>query len=46
MDAKVFWNVFVDTGAPEAYLLYTWALKKEGSDVLDNTWFSPPGFRI
>ncbi len=46
MDAKVFWNVFVDTGAPEAYLLYAWALREEGSDVLADTRFSPPGFRI
>ena len=22
MDASVFWDLFLDTGAPEAYLLY------------------------
>lgn len=28
MDASFYWNLFVETGAPEAYLLY---LKEKGS---------------
>ena len=31
MDAKLFWSVFLETGAPEAYLLYRSA-QKNGSD--------------
>ena len=32
MDAKLFWSVFLDTGAPEAYLLYRRA-RRNGSDI-------------
>ena len=32
MDAKLLWSVFLDTGAPEAYLLYRRA-RKNGSDL-------------
>ena len=31
MNAQFFWNVFMQTGAPEAYLLYSKA--KHGEDV-------------
>ena len=33
MDAKAYWQLFLDTGAPEAYLMYTQALKSEGAYV-------------
>ncbi len=31
MNAQFFWNVFMQTGSPEAYLLYSKA--KHGEDV-------------
>ena len=37
MDANQFWLAFLDTGAPEMYLLYSKALKMEATDVLDDT---------
>ena len=43
MDAKVFWNVFVDTGAPEAYLSYRDALLTEANHVPDNQSVGPAG---
>lgn len=33
MDAKEYWQLFLETGAPEVYMLYTGALKTEGSHV-------------
>ncbi len=35
MNAKNYWQLFLDTGAPEMYLLYQEALKMEESHVLD-----------
>ena len=32
MDAKLLWSVFLDTGAPEAYLLYRRA-QRNGSEL-------------
>ncbi len=29
MDPQVFWNLFLETGAPELYLLYLKALREE-----------------
>ena len=31
MDAKLYWSLFLETGAPEAYLLYRGAQRKAGS---------------
>ncbi len=36
MDAKDYWQFFLETGAPEAYLLYSQALKAEASHVFDD----------
>ena len=36
MNAQDFWNVFLETGAPEAYLSYTRALKMEQAYVFDD----------
>ena len=33
MDAKEYWQLFLETGAPEIYMMYTQALKSEGSYV-------------
>ncbi len=37
MDKGVFWELFLETGAPEAYLLYAKAQKTEETNVPDNT---------
>lgn len=41
MKAEDYWNVFLETGAPEAYLLYSAALKTEGKHVPDDTGDHP-----
>jgi len=40
MKADYYWQLFMETGAPEMYLLYTQALKAEDNDV-----FNDPGYR-
>ncbi|MBQ7331371.1 MAG: hypothetical protein IJW94_06235 [Oscillospiraceae bacterium] len=37
MEAKDYWNLFLETGAPEAYLLYNRALKMEAKGVSEDT---------
>lgn len=39
MNAKDYWQIFLETGAPEAYLLYSRALKMEAVHVPDNAGF-------
>ncbi len=36
MRAKEYWDIFMETGAPEAYLSYTKALKMEQAYVFDD----------
>ena len=36
MRSQDYWNIFMETGAPEAYLAYARALKMEESHVFDN----------
>ena len=36
MKAMEYWNLFLETGAPEAYLLYSRALKLEEKHVSDD----------
>ena len=43
MRANDYWNFFLETGAPEAYLLYSKALKMEETHVSDNSGISPSG---
>jgi len=38
MLAKDYWQIFLDTGAPEFYLLYNNARKMEKPNVFDDTW--------
>ena len=33
VDAKEYWQLFLETGAPELYMMYTRALKSEGNNV-------------
>ena len=43
MTAENYWQLFLETGAPEMYLLYHKALKMEGSNVSDHTGNRAPG---
>ena len=40
MKANDYWQLFLETGAPEAYLLYSKLLKSEEGHVSDH-----PGYR-
>lgn len=37
MTSQDYWQIFLETGAPEMYLLYNSARKMEKCDVLENT---------
>lgn len=36
MKAEEYWNMFLETGAPEIYLMYNHARRMENSHVLDD----------
>ena len=46
MKSGDYWEMFVETGAPEAYLLYTRALKMEAHDVPDNPGTGAAGYGL
>lgn len=37
MDVTDYWQLFLETGSPEAYLLYNQAKRMENTHVSDNT---------
>lgn len=37
MDAKDYWQLFMETGVPEYYMMYSRAARTEGKYVRDNT---------
>lgn len=37
MDSKDYWQMFLETGAPELYMMYTKARKAEGVHVSQGT---------
>ena len=37
MDSCDYWQLFLETGVPEYYLLYSKAIKMEARDVPDDT---------
>ena len=41
MNSADYWRLFLDTGAPEAYLMYSAAMKSEGNHVSDNSGNRP-----
>ena len=43
MDAANYWQLFLDTGAPEMYLLYQQARKTEENYVSDHSGHCPAG---
>ena len=43
MNAKEYWKLFLETGAPEMYLFYSQALKMEGQYVPERSGSGPSG---
>ena len=43
MNAQDDWTLFMETGAPEAYLMYSKALISEGSHVFNDPVQRPQG---
>lgn len=43
MNAKEYWQLFLETGAPEAYLMYSSKLKSEANHVFDDSGHCPAG---
>ena len=43
MNAAEYWNLFIETGAPEMYLMYANALKSEEHHVSDHPGNRPSG---
>lgn len=43
MNANDCWKLFLETGAPEYYLMYTHALKMEAPHVSDDSGHRAPG---
>lgn len=37
MISKDYWQIFLETGAPEMYLLFNYARKMESKNVLEHT---------
>ena len=46
MTSKDYWQVFLETGAPEAYLMYTRALKSEAIHVSEDTGAGSAGYGL
>ena len=43
MNARDYWNFFLETGVPEYYLLYQKHLKMEATHVPNDSGHCPPG---
>ena len=46
MHANEFWQLFLETGAPEAYLMYSKQRKSEDSYVFDGSGHRPESNRL
>lgn len=46
MNAMDYWQLFLETGAPEAYLMYSKQLKSEGSHVFDDSGHRPESYGL
>ena len=46
MNAANYWQLFLDTGAPEMYLLYQKARKSEEDHVSDHSGNRPAGYGL
>jgi len=46
MNAGDYWQLFLETGAPEAYLMYSRQLRWEAQNVYDDPGHRPAGHRL
>lgn len=46
MNAQDYWTMFMETGAPEMYLLYNKARRMEERDVYNNPGAGTSGVRL
>ena len=46
MEAQDYWNLFLETGAPEFYLLYNSTRRMENTHVFDNARPGAPGNKL
>lgn len=46
MNAQDYWNIFMDTGAPEMYLLYNQARRMEEQHVFNDPGTCSAGLRL
>ena len=46
MKSQDYWQMFIETGAPEMYLLYNNARKTETNNVLDNPGLGAPSHKL
>ena len=46
MNARDYWQLFLETGAPEAYLLYARQMKMEENHVFDDPGYRPQSNRL
>ena len=46
MKAMDYWQLFLETGAPEAYLMYSKQLKAEADYVYDDSGHRPESYRL
>ncbi len=46
MNAQDYWNVFLETGAPEMYLMFQKARRMEKAHVFDDTGSGITGDRL
>lgn len=46
MNAQDYWQLFLETGAPEAYMMYSKSLRLEEQHVYDNSGGCPAGYRL
>lgn len=46
MKSQDYWQMFLETGAPELYLLYNNARKMENTHVLDDTGAGTPDYSL
>ena len=46
MNSRDYWQLFLETGAPEAYLMYSSKLKSEANYVYDDSRYRPESNRL
>ena len=46
MNSQDYWQMFLETGAPELYLIYNKARKMENTDVFDNNRSGDQGYNL